>query len=212
MQTFIKISLKVGFWLEQLHDKRVEATGVFDKIKEKLNRKLKSLDIAVMIDQYSNIAQDIRKRIEKVDTVGEDIESCQEQLNTMTQHEREIRDVSEKCLKLVSMCESLDNNLYGDISMECSLHAYDILHLCTDLTQLVEIKTETIKANVVLKQDYQNSCEKLGRIEDQLRGTPSQDLSGEIKIIVESFLLKGQKCLDNSSNMKSSAGCVCYNF
>ena len=87
IETFIKIFPQVGYWLEQLHDKRVEATGTLDKIKEKLNRKLKSLDIAVMIDQYSNIAQDIRKRIEKVDTVEEDIESCQEQLSTMLLHE-----------------------------------------------------------------------------------------------------------------------------
>ena len=209
--SFIITLIKVGYWLEQLHDRRVEATRIYDRIKDSLNRKLKSLDIAVMIDQYSNIVQDIRRRIERVDTVDKDVESCQEQLTMMILYERELQDVSDKCVKLVSVCESLDNNLYGDISMESSLHAYDILQLCTDLTQLVQLKMEIINAYVGLLQDYQNSSQKLEQIEEQIQsqtqsGTLSKDFSGEIKIILDSFLLKGQKCLDNSSDMKSSAG------
>ena len=163
-----------------------------------------------MIDKYSSVVQDIRRRIETFDTVEKDIVSCQEQLKKLLIFEREIQEASEKCLKLVSQCEALDRRQYGDISMECSLHAYDILHLCTELLQLVEIKTEIISTHIALMQDFNNSCQKLKQIEIEMEskketGMLSQDFSKEIKIILESFMLKGQSCLDNSTSMKSSA-------
>merc|ERR1711952_115837 len=113
-----------------------------------------------MIDQYSNVVQEIRRRVEKVDTVGGDIDCCQDQLSQMLMFEREIQGVSEKCLKLVSLSDTLDSSLYGDITMECSLHGYDILQLCTELLQLVERKTEIINSHLDLLQDYNNSCNK----------------------------------------------------
>ena len=211
MRTFIKHPSQVGYWLEELHDRRVDVTRIHDRIKEKLNRKLKSLDIAVMIDQYSTVVQDIRRRVEKVDTVGGDVVSCQDQISQMSVFERNIQEVSEKCLKLVSLCDTLDQSLYGDISMECSLHGYDILQLCTELLQLVDLKTDIITRHLGLVVDYNNSCNKLGQIEDNIQsqattGAAAQDFSGEIKIILDSFLVKGRACLDNSSDMASPAG------
>ena len=114
-----------------------------------------------MIDQYSSVVQDIRTRVEKVHTVGGDVVSCQDQISQMSGFERNIQEVSEKCLKLVTLCDTLDQSLYGDISMECSLHGYDILQLCTELLQLVERKTEIIRSHLDLVQDYNNSCSKL---------------------------------------------------
>ena len=180
-------------------------TRIHDRMKEKLNRKLKSLDIAVMIDQYSNVVQEIRRRVEKVDTVGGDIDCCQDQLSQMLMFEREIQGVSEKCLKLVSLSDTLDSSLYGDITMECSLHGYDILQLCTELLQLVERKTEIINSHLDLLQDYENSCNKLRQIEERIQ-SEAGDFSGEIRIILDSFLVKGQACLDNCSDMESPAG------
>ena len=164
-----------------------------------------------MIDQYSKVVQDIRTRVEKVNTVGGDVVSCQDQISQMSGFERNIQEVSEKCLKLVSLCETLDQSVYGDISMECSLHGYDILQLCTELLQLVELKTEIITSHLGLVQDYNNSCNKLRQIEGKIQtqantGVPAQDFSGEIKIILESFLVKGRACLDNCSDMSSPAG------
>ena len=189
----------------------MDVTRIHDRIKVKLNRKLKSLDIAVMIDQYSNEVQGIRTRLEKIDTVGGDVGSCQEQISEMLMFERNIQEVSEKCLKLVTLCDTLDQSLYGDISMECSLHGYDILQLCTELLQLVEVKTEIITNHLGLLQDFTNSSNKLRQIEDNIQsqantGSPAQDFSGEIKIILDSFLAKGRACLDNCSSMKSPAG------
>ena len=122
-----------------------------------------------------------------------------------------IQEVSEKCLKLVSLCDTLDQSLYGDISMECSLHGYDILQLCTELLQLVDLKTDIITRHLGLVVDYNNSCNKLGQIENNIQsqantGAAAQDFSGEIKIILDSFLVKGRACLDNSSDMASPAG------
>ena len=95
--------------------------------------------------------------------------------------------------------------------MECSLHGYDILQLCTELLQLVELKTEIITNHLALVQDYNNSTNKLRQIEEKIQsqantGAAAQDFSGEIKIISDSFLVKGRACLDNSSDMASPAG------
>ena len=90
--------------------------------------------------------------------------------------------------------------------MECSLHGYDILQLCTELLQLVERKTEIINSHLDLLQDYNNSCNKLRQIEERIQSQGAQDFSGEIKLILDSFLVKGRACLDNSSDMASPAG------
>ena len=130
--------------LEELHEKRKEVTKVHDAVIKKINRRMTSLDASLLIDKYTKIIQSIKDSINNINDYGEDTEECSEKIRLLKSCESGLMDVSEKCLKLVGACEALDNNLYGDVSTECNMHAYDSLQVCTDLLQIIERKTEKI--------------------------------------------------------------------
>ena len=196
--------MKVSVWLEQLHDRRVEATRTQDLVVQKLNRKIKSLDAALLIDEYGKMIQSIRDNINNINDVGQNIEECREQIASLSTFERKLMEVSEKCLKLVATCEALDNNLYGDVSMECTLHAYDSLQVCTDLQQIVEAKTEIINSTIILMEDFSFCMEKLNAIEDESKRKRGGESKEAVKTIVNSFSRKAKTLLDKSLELKNT--------
>ena len=185
-------------WLEELHDKRVEVMKVFNIVSEKLNRRLKSLDITVLIDQYSRVIQNIKENINSINNVESDKIKCQLQIESLAQCEKDLVNVSEKCLKLVATCEALDeNSLYSDVSMECTLHAYDSLHACTQLQQLVEVKLETISNTIILIDEVNHCLQQLSNIETELSRNKTVEVD-EIQNLVKNFISRAQHVIDNS--------------
>ena len=167
--------MKVSVWLEELHDKRVEVTKVHDAVVKKIIRRMKSLDATLLIDKYTTMIQNIKDSINNIDDVGEDINECSQQIAVLNSCERGLTEVSEKCLKLVSTCEALDNNLYGNVSMECNMHAYDSLQVCADLHQIIENKTEVIQKSIEIFEELKLCMKQFKDIEDTIKGGKSFD-------------------------------------
>ena len=154
--------------LEELHEKRKEVTKVHDAVIKKINRRMTSLDASLLIDKYTKIIQSIKDSINNINDYGEDTEECSEKIRLLKSCESGLMDVSEKCLKLVGACEALDNNLYGDVSTECNMHAYDSLQVCTDLLQIIERKTEKINKSREILEDFKYCMLQLREIKDNL--------------------------------------------
>ena len=127
-----------------------------------------SLDASLLIDKYTKIIQSIKDSINNINDYGENTEECSEKIRVLKSCESGLMDVSEKCLKLVGACEALDNNLYGDVSTECNMHAYDSLQVCTDLLQIIERKTEKINKSREILEDFKHCTLQLREIEDNL--------------------------------------------
>ena len=189
--------------LEELHDRRVEVTKAYDMIVQKLNRKAKSLEAALMIDQYSKIIQNIKDNINKINDVGKDKVECNKQIEALHICERDLMEISEKCLKLVAACETLDKALYGDVSMECTLHAYDSLQICTDLQAEVEDRLDIINGTVLLMDDFSICIDNLNNIESRIKnnGAPCEE---DIKKTVSLFTCKARNLLDQPSSFNNS--------
>ena len=154
--------------LEELHEKRKEVTKVHDAVVKKINRRMTSLDASLLIDKYTKTIQSIKDNINNINNYGENIDECTEKIRVLKSCETGLMDVSEKCLKLVGACEALDNNLYGDVSTECNMHAYDSLQVCTDLLQIIERKIETINKSREILEAFNNCMSQLREIEDNL--------------------------------------------
>ena len=152
--------------LEELHEKRKEVTKVHDAVVKKINRRMTSLDASLLIDKYTKTIQSIKDNINNINDYGENTDECTEKVRVLKSCESGLMDVSEKCLKLVGACEALDNNLYGDVSTECNMHAYDSLQVCTDLLQIIERKIETINKSREILEAFNNSMSQLREIED----------------------------------------------
>ena len=152
--------------LEELHEKRKEVTKVHDAVVKKINRRMTSLDASLLIDKYTKTIQSIKDNINNINDYGENIDECTEKIRVLKSCETGLMDVSEKCLKLVGACEALDNNLYGDVSTECNMHAYDSLQVCTDLLQIIERKIETINKSREILEAFNNCMSQLREIED----------------------------------------------
>ena len=157
---------KVNILLEELHEKRKDVTKVYDAVVRKIDRRMKSLDATLLIDKYTNTIQSIKDSIDNISEYGEDIDECSEKIRVIKGCESGLIDVSEKCLKLVGECEALDNNLYGDVSTECNMHAYDSLQVCTDLLQITERKTEKINKYCEILEEFKSCMLQLREIED----------------------------------------------
>ena len=127
-----------------------------------------SLDASLLIDKYTKTIQSIKDNINNINDYGENIDECTEKIRVLKSCETGLMDVSEKCLKLVGACEALDNNLYGDVSTECNMHAYDSLQVCTDLLQIIERKIETINKSREILEAFNNCMSQLREIEDNL--------------------------------------------
>ena len=195
---------KVNVLLEELHDRRVEVTKAYDSIVLKLNRRIKSIDAAVLIDEYSTIIQNIKDSINNINEVGKDKDECNRQIDLLRNFERDLIAISEKCLKLVADCEALDKSIYGDVSMECSLHAYDCLQLITDKQQDVESKTEYILSSIELINEFNLTMKKLGLIEDCLSKNNIVNPNEEIRSTVLLFTNSAKSLLERPSKMKNS--------
>ena len=156
--------------LEELHEKRKEVTKVHDAVVRKIDRRMKSLDATLLIDEYTKTIQSIKDSIDNISDCGEDIDECSEKIRFLKGCESGLIDVSEKCLKLVGECEALDNNLYGDVSTECNMHAYDSLQVCTDLLQIIERKTEKINKYCEILEKYKSCMLQLREIENNYTG------------------------------------------
>ena len=76
--------MKVSVWLEELHDRRVEVTRSYDHILQKLSRKMKSLDAALLIDKYTSMIHNIKDAINNVNHVGQNIDECGKQVCRVT--------------------------------------------------------------------------------------------------------------------------------
>ena len=114
--------MKVSVWLEQLHDRRVEATRTQDLVVQKLNRKIKSLDAALLIDEYGKMIQSIRDNINNINDVGQNIEECREQIASLSTFESHL-------ILVRSLGKSQGNNFpYFD-----GTHAIFLLLLYTDV-------------------------------------------------------------------------------
>ena len=156
--------------LEELHKKRKDVTKVHDAVVRKIDRRMKSLDATLLIDEYTKTIQSIKDSIDNISDCGEDIDECSEKIRFLKGCESGLIDVSEKCLKLVGECEALDNNLYGDVSTECNMHAYDSLQVCTDLLQIIERKTEKINKYCEILEKYKSCMLQLREIENNYTG------------------------------------------
>ena len=156
--------------LEELHEKRKEVTKVHDAVVRKIDRRMKSLDATILIDKYTKTIQSIKDSIDTISDYGEDIDECSEKIGVLKGCESGLMDVSEKCLRLVGECEALDNNLYGDVSTECNMHAYDSLQVCTDLLQIIERKTEKINKFCEILEDFKSCMLQLRAIEENYTG------------------------------------------
>ena len=154
--------------LEELHEKRKEVTKVHDAVVKKINRRMTSLDASLLIDKHTKIIQSIKDSINNINDYGENTDECAEKIRVLKSCESGLMDVSEKCLKLVGACEALDTNLYGDVSTECNMHAYDSLQVCTDLLQIIERKIETINKSREILEAFNNCMSQLREIEDNL--------------------------------------------
>ena len=190
--------MKVSVWLEELHDRRVEVTRSYDHILHKLSRKMKSLDAALLIDKYTSMIHNIKDAINNVNDVGQNIDECGKQISHLQSCERGLVEVTEKCLKLVSTCES-DNNIYGDVSMECNMHAYDSLQMCTELQQVIEQKIDVITQSITIFQDYAVCIHKLEALENEIsNGKPISSM--EVSDIISTFTQQANYVLEKSSH------------
>ena len=203
MSEVILQSLKVGLWLEELHDKRVEVMRVHSHVLQKLDRRLKSIDISMLLEQYSKVIHSIKENINVINSVGSDKVKCRGQIEALQRCEQNLLTVSEKCLKLVATCESLDNDVYGDVTMECSLHAYDSLHQCTELQQLIDSKMETITNTMILLEDESSCLQQLQNISKSLGRNIIQDQEQVVENIVHSFALKANTVIERSTTIEN---------
>ena len=190
--------MKVSVWLEDLHDRRVEVTRSYDHILQKLSRKMKSLDAALLIDKYTSMIHNIKDAINNVNHVGQNIDECGKQISHLQNCERGLMEVTEKCLKLVSTCES-DNSIYGDVSLECNMHAYDSLQMCTELQQVIEQKIDVITQSITILQEYAVCIHKLEALENEISNGKSIS-SMEVSDIISTFTQQANYVLEKSSH------------
>lgn len=195
--------MKVSLWLEELHDKRVEVMKVHGHVLEKLDRRLKSINISILLDEYGKMIHSIKENINVINCVGSDKLKCRGQIEALQKSEQDLLNVSEKCLKLVATCESLDNSLYGDVSMECSLHAYDSLHQCTELQQLIDIKMEAINNTMILLEEQTSCIQQLQNISKVLGKKNIQDQVEDVERLVHSFSLKANTVMERSTMIEN---------
>ena len=135
------ITYQVSIWLEQLHDRRVEVTDMFNKMKDHLRKKMKSIQIVANIDHLS---QQVEKKLEQlmnIDSLGKSADESYELLRETLEIEWEAHEISEQCLKSVASCQnssSMNQFDQNSFTMDCSIKAYQVLEQCAELQELLD--------------------------------------------------------------------------
>ena len=189
-------------------------TGLYNKMKDYLGRKMTSMKIVDKIDQLSQLVAQKMEQIIKIDSFGNSADESNMLLEQVLQIELEAHEISEKCLKCVSSCQSLDSDFTKtSLSMDCSIRAYQVLEQCAELQELLDITKLRLKSARNFFEDSLIAMESLEKLESEVSGIVSQsnqlivdELVLKTRDVVKKLLEEGSLLLEQAGNRTNTDG------
>ena len=185
-------------------------TKLFSKMKDYTRRKMASMEILAGIDQLSQLVTKKREQLIKIVGLGNSADESKKLLEQTINLEQEVCEISEKCLKTVAACQSLDSdNVNSSLPMESSIYAYQALEKCAELQQLLETTKDELNSARHFFEAAEIVMEKLGIIVSKVSSAGDisvDDLVLQTREIVKGILEEGVLLTEKTANVTRTAG------